>query len=235
MIYRIVRISYTMSTRKSKSPKRAKSKKRSKSRTVSKRVSAASKAALLIIDMQYDFLEGGSLAVPGGNDIIKIINKLRAKYPVIVLSKDWHPNGHVSFAKTHDKPVFTMLGSQMLWPVHCVQGSHGAKIHSDVIVSKTDIIIEKGTHLDRDSYSAFFDNDHKSQTKLDKILRSKNIKSVDVCGLAYDYCVGSTALDANKLGYKTRVIKNASAAVNSDSANTMTERLKKAGIVIVKK
>ena len=224
----------------SKSKTRAKSAGRSRSKSRTKSVSrsrsapsGSNKSALLIIDMQYDFLDGGSLAVAGGNKIIDKINKLRNKYATVILSKDWHPAKHVSFAKTHDKPVFTMHEGQMMWPIHCVQNSNGAKIHKDIVTKKSDIIVEKGTHLDRDSYSAFFDNDHKSQTKLDRILKSKGIKSVDVCGLAYDYCVGFTALDAHNLGYKTRVIKSATAAVNPVSADAMTDKLKKAKVVIL--
>jgi nicotinamidase/pyrazinamidase len=189
--------------------------------------------ALLIIDMQNDFLAGGSLAVPNGNNIIPKINKLRKLYDVIFISQDWHPAGHVSFGSTHSAPLFTMLNTQMMWPDHCVQNTAGAKLHKDLVVKKTDIIIKKGANPEIDAYSAFFDNDHKSQTKLHSKLKELGINSVDVCGLAYDYCVGSTALDAKALGYNVRVIKPATASVSKKSEETMTNRLLAVGVSIV--
>ncbi len=205
--------------------------------------------ALIIVDMQYDFLNGGSLSVSGGNRIIPKINKLRDLYDVVILSKDWHPKNHVSFASTHSKPLFSMLGKQMLWPDHCIKGTNGAKIHKDLKVLDTDIIIKKGKNPDIDAYSAFFDNDYeydhatknmkkskyKAQTKLNDILKSLNIKNVDVCGLAYDYCVGYTALDAKHLGYNTRVIKIATASVNKTSENEMNNKLTQAKVKIISK
>jgi nicotinamidase/pyrazinamidase len=199
--------------------------------------------ALLIIDMQNDFLSGGSLAVPGGNRIINKINKLRELYKTIVISKDWHPKNHVSFASTHKKPLFSTINikdhnnqySQMLWPDHCVKGSFGSKLHRDLITHASDIIIKKGSSVDVDAYSAFFDNTNKLNSKLDKILKEKGILNVDICGVAYDYCVGYTALDAKKLGYGVRVIKIATASVNRNSEQTMTNKLKQAKIKIIEK
>jgi nicotinamidase/pyrazinamidase len=222
---------------------------RSKSTVRSRSKNSISKStkqitALLIIDMQNDFLSGGSLAVPGGNRIINKINKLRELYKTIVISKDWHPKNHVSFASTHKKPLFSTINikdhnnnqySQMLWPDHCVKGSFGSKLHRDLITHASDIIIKKGSSVDVDAYSAFFDNTNKLNSKLDKILKEKGILNVDICGVAYDYCVGYTALDAKKLGYGVRVIKIATASVNRNSEQTMTNKLKQAKIKIIEK
>jgi nicotinamidase/pyrazinamidase len=188
--------------------------------------------ALLIIDMQNDFLAGGTLAVPGGNLVISKINKLRKLYDTVVVSQDWHPAGHVSFGSTHNAPLFSMNNGQMMWPDHCVQNTTGAKLHKDLQVKKSDINIKKGTNPDIDAYSAFFDNDHKSQTKLHAKLSALGIKNLDICGLAFDYCVGSTALDARSLGYKVRIIKPATASVSKKSELHMIERLKSAGVDI---
>ena len=188
--------------------------------------------ALLIIDVQNDFLSNGSLAVPNANHIIPKINKLRKLYDVVVLSQDWHPPGHVSFGSSHGAPLFTMMNGQMMWPDHCVQNTAGAKIHKDLNVKKSDIIIKKGTDLNIDAYSAFFDNNRKSQTKLHAKLSALGIRSVDVCGLAYDYCVGSTALDAKSLGYTVRILKPATASVSKKSEDAMTNRLKAVGVMI---
>ena len=189
--------------------------------------------ALLIIDVQNDFLPGGSLAVSNGNLIIPKINKLRKLYDTVIFSQDWHPPGHVSFGSTHSAPLFTMLNGQMMWPDHCVQNTNGAKIHKDIVIKKTDNIIKKGTNIKVDAYSAFFDNDHKSQTKLHAKLSSLGIQSLDLCGLAFDYCVGSTALDARSLGYRVRIIKPATASVNKKTELTMMEKLKNAGVDVV--
>ena len=188
--------------------------------------------ALLIIDVQNDFLAGGSLAVPGGNLIIPKINKLRKLYDTVVVSQDWHPAGHVSFGSTHNAPLFSMNDGQMMWPDHCVQNTTGAKLHKDLQVKKSDINIKKGTNPNIDAYSAFFDNDHKSQTKLHAKLSALGIQNLDICGLAFDYCVGSTALDARSLGYKVRIIKPATASVSKKSELHMAERLKGAGVDI---
>ena len=189
--------------------------------------------ALLIIDVQNDFIPGGALAVSNGNLIIPKINKLRKLYDTVVVSQDWHPAGHVSFGSTHSAPLFTMLNGQMMWPDHCVQNTNGAKLHKDLNTKKTDIVIKKGTNLKVDAYSAFFDNDHKSQTKLHAKLSALGIKNLDICGLAFDYCVGSTALDARSLGYRVRIIKPATASVSKKSELVMIEKLKNAGVDVV--
>jgi nicotinamidase/pyrazinamidase len=231
-------------TSKSSSSKNSSSKSTARPSSSKKSISPKQTTALLIIDMQNDFLSGGSLAVPGGNRIINKINKLRELYKTIVISKDWHPKNHVSFASTHKKPLFSTINikdhnnnqySQMLWPDHCVKGSFGSKLHRDLITHVSDIIIKKGSSVDVDAYSAFFDNTNKLNSKLDKILKEKGILNVDICGVAYDYCVGYTALDAKKLGYGVRVIKIATASVNRNSEQTMTNKLKQAKIKIIEK
>jgi nicotinamidase/pyrazinamidase len=231
---------------KSKSKSKPKSKSKSKPKIKSKPIVGSEKwadapitqdmrkaiTALLIIDVQNDFLPGGTLAVPNSNLIIPKINKLRKLYNTIVLSQDWHPNGHISFGSTHNAPLFNIIDGQMMWPNHCIQNTTGAKLHKDLIIKKSDIIIKKGTNVNIDAYSAFFDNDHKYQTKLHDKLKLAGIQNLDICGLAFDYCVGSTALDARSLGYKVRIIKPATASVNKKSEITMMEKLKNAGVEI---
>ncbi len=168
-----------------------------------------------------------------GNSIIPKINKLRKIYDTVVISQDWHPVGHISFGSTHSAPLFTQFHNQMMWPDHCVQNTNGAKIHKDLNLKKTDIIIKKGTNLNIDAYSAFFDNDHKAQTKLHAKLSALGIQNVDICGLAFDYCVGSTALDARSLGYRVRIIKSATASVNKKTELAMLEKLLAAGVNVV--
>eukprot|EP00456_Euglypha_rotunda_P074522 TRINITY_DN682_c0_g1_i12.p1 TRINITY_DN682_c0_g1~~TRINITY_DN682_c0_g1_i12.p1 ORF type:complete len:409 (-),score=65.32 TRINITY_DN682_c0_g1_i12:23-1249(-) len=169
-----------------------------------------SKTALLIIDVQYDFCPtDGALAVPHGLTIIPVINKLRRRVPwaLIALSQDWHPENHISFfVNNKDNPeakLFEVLRlpdgrEQMMWPAHCIQNEKGAEFHHELHVNHTDKIVKKGTRHDVDSYSAFYDNDHKTKSELSDILKKAGITDVVITGLAYDYCVAYTALDAVK-------------------------------------
>jgi len=170
--------------------------------------------ALLIIDVQNDFLPGGPLAVNDGNLVIPIINELQSQYELIVATQDWHPIDHESFVTQHpDKKVFDTitLGElpQMLWPEHCVQGSWGADFPAKLDTKKIAAIFRKGMNRSIDSYSGFYDNAKLSNTGLDGYLRSKNVSAVDICGLAGDYCVYFTAMDALALGFQTTILEHA--------------------------
>ena len=177
--------------------------------------------SLIIIDLQNDFCPGGSLAVNEGNEIVKKINSLQTMFSSIVLTQDWHPLDHLSFASNQDnKAPFETLemyyGTQVLWPNHCVQGTFGAKFHQDLDTSKTNIIIRKGYRKQIDSYSAFYENDKNTMTGLDGFLKQNHIKKVYLCGLALDFCVYYSAIDAKNLGYETHVILNATKAIDLD-------------------
>lgn len=194
--------------------------------------------ALLVIDVQNDFCEGGALAVSGGSEIVKPINAMLGDYKTIVFSQDWHPAGHSSFASTHThhQPydvVKMPYGSQVLWPDHCVQGEHGAEFHAELQIDAAQLIIRKGFRAQIDSYSAFFENDHKTGTGLDGYLRSRGIEAVTIVGLALDFCVYYSALDARKLGYQVTVKQDACRAIDLDgSLDAALAEMKSAGVVI---
>lgn len=196
--------------------------------------------ALLIVDLQNDFLPGGALAVKEGDAIIPVINKLMLKkFDYIVASKDWHPASHGSFAATHHKQVgeHIELGGvdQILWPVHCVQKSHGSEFPSGFFSQHVDAIIYKGTDAGIDSYSAFFDNGRKKATGLEKMLVDRGITTLYIAGLATDYCVKFSVLDALKLGFKSYFIEDASRGVNlqSDDTAQAIDEMRRAGAGIV--
>lgn len=173
---------------------------------------------LIIIDLQNDFCPGGALPVPDGDKIIPIVNKIMAKFDKVVATQDWHPENHISFASTHKKNVGDVIEvdgiKQILWPKHCVQGSYGAQLHKDLDLKKVDLILRKGTNPNVDSYSAFFENDKKTETGLRYWIKGLNLDEVYICGLALDYCVYYSAYDAAKSGFKTFVIKDATKGVN---------------------
>lgn len=170
--------------------------------------------ALIVVDVQNDFLETGSLPVPEGSKVIPVINKVMPLFQTVVLTQDWHPAEHKSFASNHEgkKPydVTTMpYGQQVLWPVHCVQNTKGAEIAEALEVKGTEFKVRKGTNPEVDSYSAFFEADGKSKTILADWLREQGITEVFLCGLATDFCVSWSALDAVKEGFKTFIIEDA--------------------------
>lgn len=165
--------------------------------------------ALVIIDVQNDFCSGGALAVPGGEDVVPLINAMADEFDAVILTQDWHPAGHSSFASSHPgKSPMELIdmpyGPQVLWPDHCVQGSLGAAFHPD-LRTDGDLIIRKGYRADIDSYSAFFENDRKTPTGLDGYLRTRGIEQLTLVGLATDFCVNYSALDAAKLGFEVSV------------------------------
>lgn len=193
--------------------------------------------ALLIVDVQNDFLPGGALEVKQGDCVIPVINRLleSGKFDFVVASKDWHPKGHVSFAKTHHKNIGEVIEleglQQTLWPMHCVQDSFGAEFPDALKTSKIEMIIYKGTELNIDSYSAFFDNGYKKSTGLGETLKEKGIKKLYVTGLATDYCVKFSVVDALKLNFDTYLIEDACFGVNlkeGDSERAI-EVMKQAG------
>ncbi len=195
---------------------------------------------LVIVDVQNDFCPGGSLAVAEGDAVVPIINRLMASqnFDLIVATRDWHPEGHVSFAATHNAQPYSQRDlagtTQRLWPTHCVQDSSGAQLHGGLNRHLIHHIIDKGTSKDVDSYSAFFDNARAAQTRLHALLVEEAAKrglqqrdvAISVVGLALDYCVAWSALDAKGLGYKTEVIVDATRAVNvqlGDDLKTLRE------------
>ena len=166
--------------------------------------------ALLVIDVQNDFCPGGALAVAGGDAIVAGINALMGQFDSVILTQDWHPAGHSSFASSHvgksPYEVTQMLyGPQVLWPDHCIQGTGGAAFHHMLETDRADLIIRKGYNPAIDSYSAFFENDHKTPTGLDGYLRTRGITEVTLVGLALDFCVNYSAVDAATLGFKVQV------------------------------
>lgn len=175
--------------------------------------------ALLIIDVQNDFLPGGALGVEEGDRIIPVINRLQEKFDFIVATQDWHPADHASFASNHEGKVpgnFIQLGNveQVLWPDHCVQGTPGAEFHTQLDQSRWKKIFRKGTNTYVDSYSGFFDNDRRENTGLSQYLKDHGVEEVYVAGLATDYCVKYTVLDAIKEGFDATLVKDATRAVN---------------------
>jgi nicotinamidase/pyrazinamidase len=178
---------------------------------------------LLVVDMQYDFLPGGSLAVTGGDEIILLINRLGRRFNNVLMTQDWHPAGHISFASSHDgaKPFEIMqlpYGPQVLWPDHCVQGTRGAEFSSEVELPHTQMIIRKGYHDVVDSYSGFQEADRKTKTGLAGYLGERGIRRLFIAGLATDFCVNWTAVDAAAAGFEVHVIEDACRAIDTNGS-----------------
>ena len=194
------------------------------------------KEALLIVDLQYDFMPGGALGVKGGDEILPIINTLTGKFDFTVASLDWHPEEHVSFASTHGKEVGELIEvhgvKQELWPVHCLQNTHGASLVKELNKDHIDRYFHKGIDHNIDSYSAFFDNDKKRETGLDNYLRQQQVTKLYVAGLTTDFCVKYSVFDALELGYEVVVIADACRAVFEEKE--ALEEMKKAGATITK-
>jgi nicotinamidase/pyrazinamidase len=183
------------------------------------KIKPGAKAALIVVDVQNCFLEGGTLAVKGGGEVVPVINKLSTVFENIVVTQDWHTAGHASFASTYSgkKPFETTkltYGTQVLWPDHCVQGTDDAAVSKDLKLPTAQLIIRKGFHKDMDSYSAFEEADHKTATGLAGYLKARGIKTVFVTGLATDFCVAWTAMDARKAGFEAYVIEDATRGID---------------------
>lgn len=179
--------------------------------------------ALIVIDVQNDFCPGGALAVPGGDEIVAPINAMLPEFPVRVLTQDWHPAGHASFATSHEghdpyQVVDMPYGPQVLWPDHCVIGTDGAAFHPTLDANKADLIIRKGFRREIDSYSAFFENDHTTPTGLEGYLKTRGVDTVVMVGLATDFCVNFSAVDAAKLGFKVKVVESLCRAIDLDGS-----------------
>ena len=177
------------------------------------------KTALLVIDVQNDFCPAGALEVAGGNEIIPYINQEMAIHDCVVLTQDWHPKGHLSFASSHEgKNPLDLIkmpyGDQVLWPDHCLQGSKGADFHPELNIKQANAIIRKGSNPLIDSYSAFFENDRKTPTGLDGYFKSLEIEKINLVGLATDFCVNYSAQDAANLGYKVSVLDKMCRAID---------------------
>ncbi|HEX2886291.1 bifunctional nicotinamidase/pyrazinamidase [Vineibacter terrae] len=180
-------------------------------------------SALLVIDVQNDFCPGGALAVPGGDAILPAINALIGAADLVVLTQDWHPRRHGSFASVHKgrapfETITVAYGPQTLWPDHCVQGTSGAAFHEELLTDRAALVVRKGMRPTVDSYSAFFENDRVTTTGLDGWLRSRGVSRVVCCGLAFDYCVAYSALDAQRLGFSVAVVEDACAAIDLDGS-----------------
>jgi nicotinamidase/pyrazinamidase len=194
-------------------------------------------AALIVIDVQNDFCPGGALAVAGGDEIVPGINALMADFPAVILTQDWHPAGHMSFASSHPgRAAFDLAqmpyGAQVLWPDHCIQRTPGAAFHPGL---RTDgnLIIRKGFRPEIDSYSAFFENDRTTPTGLDGYLRSRGLSDLTLVGLATDYCVAYSALDAMRLGFSVTLRTGLCRAIDlGGSLGAMTAQMRDAGVVL---
>jgi len=177
---------------------------------------------LLVVDVQYDFLPGGALAVPDGDAVVPIVNRMARRFDNVILTQDWHPAGHVSFASSHGQAPFSTIelpyGRQVLWPDHCVQGSRGAEFVAELDVPHAQAVIRKGYHAHTDSYSAFVEADRGTRTGLAGLLRERGATRVWLCGLATDFCVAWSALDARLAGFDVVVIEDACRAIDTDGS-----------------
>ena len=193
-------------------------------------------AGLIVIDLQNDFCPGGALAVAGGDEIVPLVNRLIGSFEHVVLTQDWHPAGHSSFASTHAgqapfAAVQMAYGSQTLWPDHCVQGTAGAEFHRDLAWTKAELVIRKGFRKAIDSYSAFYENDRKTPTGLAGYLRERGLTKLALVGLATDFCVAYSALDAARLGFDTTVLLDACRAIDlNGSLATARRQMQLAGV-----
>ncbi len=196
--------------------------------------------ALMIVDVQNDFCPGGALEVPNGDQVVPVINKLTNKFDNIVQTQDWHPKGHSSFASTYEgkKPFETTkldYGEQVLWPDHCVQNTSGAAFHPDLITKPSQMIVRKGFRKHIDSYSAFYENDHKTKTGLTGYLKDRNIDTLYVSGLATDFCVKWSVIDGCKEDFNVFVIEDAIKGIDIDgSVDQAVKEMKDAGAIFVK-
>lgn len=194
--------------------------------------------ALIVIDVQNDFCPGGALAVAGGDEIISRINGLMDDFATVVLTQDWHPGSHASFAANHPGAApFSLTtmpyGPQVLWPTHCVQGTKGAEFHPALRTDPAQLIVRKGFRPGIDSYSAFFENDHSTPTGLEGYLRSRGVTAVTLVGLATDYCVAYSALDAARLGFAATVLEGAARAIDlNGSLADAQARMRAAGVAL---
>jgi len=194
---------------------------------------------LLVVDVQNDFCPGGALAVPGGDEILPVVNRLARNFAHVVLTQDWHPLGHSSFASAHPgkapfESVEMPYGTQILWPDHCVQGTEGAAFHPQLDIPHAELIVRKGFHRAIDSYSAFQENDRKTPTGLAAYLRERGFERATLCGLATDFCVLYSALDARAAGFAATIILNACRGLDVDgSLARAIEEMREASVALI--
>jgi len=194
---------------------------------------------LLVVDVQNDFCSGGALAVPGGDAIVPAVNRLARGFAHVILTQDWHPAGHASFASAHPgrkpfEPVELAYGPQILWPDHCVQQTPGAAFHAGLDIPRAELIIRKGFHSAIDSYSAFRENDRKTPTGLAGYLRERGFERVTLCGLATDFCVLYSAIDAREAGFAATVVLDACRALDVEGSLALAlDAMRAAGVALV--
>jgi nicotinamidase/pyrazinamidase len=196
-----------------------------------------SEELLLVVDPQNDFCPGGALAVPRGDEIVALVNRLAERFAHVILTQDWHPAGHSSFASSHPgkEPFHTMevsYGTQVLWPDHCVQGTVGAQFHAGLELPQAELIVRKGFHKEIDSYSAFYENDRRTPTGLGGYLRERGFTRLYICGLATDFCVHYSAVDATLEGFDVVMLEDACRAIDLDgSLAAAMAAMREAGVV----
>ncbi|MDM1067073.1 bifunctional nicotinamidase/pyrazinamidase [Myroides odoratimimus] len=195
--------------------------------------------ALLVVDLQYDFLPGGSLAVEDGDKIIPVINTIQKQFDLIIATQDWHPNNHKSFASQHPgHNLFDLINlngiPQVLWPEHCIQGTRGAEFTTEWDTTKVAAIFRKGMNVEVDSYSGFYDNDHQHSTGLLGFLKDKEVKELYVCGLAAEFCVYFSAKDAQEAGIKTFFLDFATKPITAEGLVNAKKEMETLGITILK-
>ncbi len=194
---------------------------------------------LIVVDVQNDFCPGGALAVPDGDQVIPVIHRIAPGFEHIILTQDWHPRGHCSFASSYPgkKPFETIEldgREQRLWPDHCVQGTLGAELHSDLRLDRAELILRKGFRKEIDSYSALFENDHVTPTGLAGYCRERGLTRMFFAGLAYDFCVGFSAIDARNAGFEAVVIRDACRAIDVDgSVNNIEMEFGRVGVTVI--
>jgi nicotinamidase/pyrazinamidase len=199
----------------------------------------ASRDVLVVVDVQNDFCPGGALPVPRGDEVIEVIHRIVDRFEHIILTQDWHPHDHCSFASSYSgrKPfeVVTLAGrEQRLWPDHCLQGTRGAELHPDLQLTQAELILRKGFRREIDSYSAFFENDHTTATGLTGYCRERGLERMFFAGLAYDFCVGFSALDARRAGFEAVVIRDACRAIDVEGSITeMEAEFMRQGVIVV--
>jgi nicotinamidase/pyrazinamidase len=185
---------------------------------------------LLVVDVQNDFCPDGALAVPRGDEVTALVNRVSRRFDHVALTQDWHPRGHQSFASAHPgrrpyETVTVSYGQQILWPDHCVQGTAGAEFRKDLQIAHAELVLRKGYHRNIDSYSAFFENDRKTRTGLSGYLRERGFSRVFIAGLAFDFCVRYSAEDARREGFEVVVIEDACRGIDVDGSMMATRRV----------